>query len=126
MAGNIYEFTGVVEKILPAQTFASGFVKRDVILTDLPGSGGKFPTHLPFTFKRDNIAALDKLREGAAVRIRFALDGRAWTAKDGTEKYFVDLTGLSLLPADDGASSPADLPPPPPAGDAFGEEEIPF
>jgi hypothetical protein len=125
MAGNIYEFTGVVEKILPLQTFASGFAKRDLVLTDLPGAGGKFPTHLPFTFKRDNIALLDNLREGATVRIRFALDGRAWTAKDGTEKYFVDLTALGLEPAGDSAAPEAALPPPP-ADDVVGEEDIPF
>ena len=30
----IYEYTGVVEKILPMQTFSSGFTKRDVVMTD--------------------------------------------------------------------------------------------
>ena len=125
MAGNIYEFTGVVEKILPLQTFASGFAKRDLVLTDMPGAGGKFPTHLAFSFKRDNIALLDKLRAGDAVRIRFALDGRAWTAKDGTEKYFTDLTALGLEPVGDAAAPEASLPPPP-ADDVIGEEDIPF
>lgn len=125
MAGNIYEFTGVVEKILPLQTFASGFSKRDLVLTDLPGAGGKFPTHLPFTFKRDNIALLDNLRGGETVRVRFALDGRAWTAKDGTEKYFVDLTALGLEPVG-GADAPEAALPPPSAEEIIGEEDIPF
>ena len=37
----IYEYTGVVEKVLQLQTFASGFTKRDVVMTDDVGSESK-------------------------------------------------------------------------------------
>ena len=30
----IYEYTGVVKKVQPIQTFNSGFTKRDLVLTD--------------------------------------------------------------------------------------------
>ena len=49
----IYEYTGVVEKVLQLQTFASGFTKRDVVMTDDVGTESKWPNHIAFTFKKD-------------------------------------------------------------------------
>lgn len=118
----IYEYTGVVEKILPLQTFASGFTKRDVVLTDDVGQESKWPNHIAFTFKKDNTSVLDTLKEGVRAKIRFAIDGREWTNPQGQVKYFTDLTGLKLevlngdgtstepvpAPADPGDDMPAD------------------
>ena len=92
----IYEYTGVVEKILPVQTFASGFTKRDVVLTDDVGQGGQWPNHIAFTFKKDNASVLNSVKEGQRAKIRFAIDGREWTNPQGQVKYFTDLTGLKL------------------------------
>ncbi len=92
----IYEYTGVVEKILELQTFASGFSKRDIVLTDDIGQESKYPNHIAFTFKKDNAALLDSVKEGQRAKIRFAIDGREWTNPQGQVKYFTDLTGLKI------------------------------
>lgn len=93
----IYEYTGVIEKVLDTQTFPSGFSKRDVVLTDDVGEQTKYPNHITFTFKKDAANVLETVKEGQRVKIRFAIDGRVWNdPKTGKDRYFTDLTGLKL------------------------------
>ena len=109
----IYEYTGVVEKVLETQTFASGFSKRDVVMTDDVGTETKYPNHIAFTFKKDAASVLDTVREGQRAKIRFAVDGRAWDdPKSGKTRYFTDLTGLKLeiLNADGSSTEPVPTP----------------
>ena len=120
----IYEYTGVVEKILPVQTFASGFSKRDVVMTDDVGQGGQWPNHIAFTFKKDNTALLNNVQKGQRAKVRFAIDGRVWQdPKTGKNRYFTDLTALKLELLDGEGSStepmpePAEVPPDVLAGD---------
>lgn len=108
----IYEYTGVVEKVLDLQTFASGFSKRDVVLTDDVGSESKWPNHIAFTFKKDATSLLNGVTKGQRAKIRFAIDGREWTNPSGQVKYFTDLTGLKLeiLNADGTSTEPIPQP----------------
>ena len=126
----IYEYTGVVEKILPTQTFASGFTKRDVVMTDDVGTESKWPNHIAFTFKKDNTAKLNNVQKGQRAKVRFAIDGRVWQdPKTGKNRYFTDLTALNLELLDaDGSSTepmpePADVPADVLAGDT---DDLPF
>ena len=125
----IYEYTGVVEKVLATQTFASGYSKRDIVLTDDVGSDTKWPNHIAFTFKKDAASVLDTVKEGQRVKIRFAIDGREWTNPQGQVKYFTDLTGLKLdVLNEDGTSTepvPAPAEPDFPA-DAGEVDDMPF
>lgn len=103
----IYEYTGVVEKVLETQTFASGFTKRDIVLTDDVGTETKWPNHIAFTFKKDATNVLDNVQKGQRAKIRFAIDGRVWNdPKSGKDRYFTDLTGLKLeILREDGTST---------------------
>lgn len=125
----IYEYTGVVEKILPVQTFASGFTKRDVVLTDDVGQGSQWPNHIAFSFKKDNTKLLDSVKEGQRAKIRFAIDGREWTNPQGQVKYFTDLTGLKLEVINNDGSSTEPVPVPAEPED-FGDvgdiDDMPF
>ena len=125
----IYQYTGVVEKILPVQTFASGFTKRDVVLTDDVGQGGQWPNHIAFSFKKDNTKLLDSVKEGQRAKIRFAIDGREWTNPQGQVKYFTDLTGLKLEVINNDGSSTEPVPVPAEPED-FGDvgdiDDMPF
>ena len=91
-----YDYTGVVEKVLDTQTFQSGFMKRDLIVTDDIGSESRYPNHLPFTFKKDGVNLLSGIKPGDRVKIHFAIDGREWQSPQGQVKYFTDLTGLKI------------------------------
>lgn len=126
----IYEYTGVVEKILPTQTFASGFSKRDIVVTDDVGTETKWPNHIAFTFKKDAASMLEKVQEKQRVKIRFAIDGREWTNPQGQVKYFTDLTGLNLevLNADGSSTEPVPAPAEPDfdAAGADALDDMPF
>lgn len=125
----IYEYTGVVEKVLATQTFSSGFSKRDIVLTDDVGTESKWPNHIAFTFKKDAASVLETVKEGQRVKIRFAIDGREWTNPQGQVKYFTDLTGLKLevLNGDGTSTEPVPAPAEPdyPA-DAGEVDDMPF
>ena len=126
----IYEYTGVVEKMLTTQSFASGFSKRDVVKTDDVGTETKWPNHIAFTFKKEAASVLDTVREGQRAKIRFAIDGREWTNPQGQVKYFTDLTGLKLEVLNADGSSTEPEPVPPPAEPSFPEDpavdDMPF
>ncbi len=115
-----YDYTGIVYKVTPVQTFSSGFTKRELVLTDDVGSNSRYPARIPFTFKKDNCAILDSVREGQRVKVRFAIDGREWTSPKGETKFFTDLTGFKVEPAEEGVDA---VPEPPPA-EAGGTTEI--
>ena len=127
---NYYEYTGVVEEVLPLQTFSSGFSKQDLILTDSVDSQSRYPSYLPFTFKKDNVSLLNGLRKGQSVKVRFAIDGRKWTNPQGQVKYFTDLTALKLEILDGDGSSTEPLPEPAEPADGItelgGDFEPPF
>jgi len=126
----IYEYTGVVEKVLDEVTFASGFKKRDVVLTDDVGQETKWANHIAFTFKKDATGLLDGLREGQRAKVRFAIDGRVWNdPKTGKDKYFTDLTGLKIevLNADGSSTEPIPAPAEPDIPVDAGEvDDMPF
>jgi hypothetical protein len=126
----IYEYTGVVEKVLELQTFSSGFTKRDVVMTDDVGTETKWPNHIAFTFKKDQTSLLDSLKEGQRAKIRFAIDGRVWNdPKTGKDRYFTDLTGLKVevLNADGTSTEPLPAPAEPDFVDGGAEiDDMPF
>lgn len=126
----IYEYTGVVEKVLPTQTFPSGFSKRDIVLTDDVGQESKYPNHIAFTFKKDNASVLETVKEGSRAKIRFAIDGREWTNQQGQVKYFTDLTGLKIEVLNGDGTSTEPVPAPADPGefpsDANDVDDMPF
>ena len=126
----IYEYVGKVETVCELQSFASGFTKQDLVLTDDGDTPSKYPNHIAFTFKKDNTAKLNGVVPGQRAKVRFAIDGRIWQdPKTGKNKYFTDLTALNLELLDaDGSSSepmpePAEVPPDVLAGDT---DDLPF
>ena len=125
----IYEYTGVVEKVLDLQTFSSGFTKRDIVLTDDIGTETKWPNHIAFTFKKDAASLLNGVTKDQRVKIRFAIDGREWMNPAGQVKYFTDLTGLKLeiLNADGTSTEPIPQPADPePIVDDAVVDDMPF
>ena len=125
----VYEYTGVVKKVLPLQTFSSGFTKRDLVLTDDVDSNSRFPNVIAFTFKKDNCSLLDSVQEGQRAKVRFAIDGREWTNPQGQVKYFTDLTGLKIevLNADGSSTEPVPAPAEPDfPEDAGAIDDMPF
>ncbi len=83
-----YDLTGKVKLILEPQTFASGFTKREVVLTV---EGGKYSQEIVLEFLQDKVSLLDNLTEGQEIKVFFDIRGREYNGK-----YFNNLVGWKI------------------------------
>ena len=91
----MYELTGKIRRIGEQQTFASGFVKREVVV-EQPG-GERGPVPVPVVFKGDDVALVDSLVKGAEIKVGFSIEGREWQdPKTGRLRCFCDLTAHAV------------------------------
>ncbi len=86
------ELQGTIKKIFEAQTFASGFQKREMILV----TQEQYPQPISIEFLSDKISLLDNFSEGEQVKVGINLRGREWTAPDGVTKYFNSIVGWRI------------------------------
>jgi len=116
-----YELTGKVKLIQDAQTFGSGFTKREMVVTV---EDGKYPQEINVEFVQDKVIMLDSLVAGQEVTITFDIRGREYNGK-----YFNNLQGWKIQTGE--AAPAADEKPPasdkdvPADFDAY-EDDIPF
>ncbi len=119
-----YDLTGKVKMIQAPQTFASGFTKRELVVTV---AEGKFPQDINLEFLQDKVSLLDSLSEGQEIKVFFDIRGREYNGR-----YFNNLVGWKIEGATAGATSSGaakeDRPPIPSDSDAPGEfdDDIPF
>jgi len=83
-----YDLTGKVKLIQEPQTFASGFTKREVVLTV---EAGKYPQEIVLEFLQDKVSLLDNVSEGQEIKVFFDIRGREYNGK-----YFNNLVGWKL------------------------------
>jgi len=121
-----YELTGKVKLIQEPQTFASGFTKREVVLTV---EDGKYPQEINLEFLQDKVSLLDNLSEGQEIKVFFDIRGREYNGR-----YFNNLVGWKIE-GGEGAAAPVpaaaaadDRPPLPADSEAPSEfdDDIPF
>lgn len=86
------ELNGTVKKLTEAQTFASGFQKREmVIVTD-----EQYPQPISIEFLQDNVHLLNTVKEGDKVKVGINLRGREWVSPQGETKYFNSIVGWRI------------------------------
>jgi hypothetical protein len=83
-----YDLTGKVKLVQEPQTFASGFTKREVVLTV---EDGKYPQDINLEFLQDKVSLLDDLSEGQEIKVFFDIRGREYNGK-----YFNNLVGWKI------------------------------
>lgn len=116
-----YDLTGKIKVIMDAQTFNSGFTKREMVVTV---EDGKFPQDINLEFLQDKISLLDSLSVGDDVKVFFDIRGREWNGR-----YFNNLVGWKIEAGEGGSSADPDDIPPLPAeepSDFDDSEDIPF
>ncbi len=86
-----YELTGIVKLIQDAQTFGSGFTKREMVVT-VPD--GKYPQDINLEFVQDKVNLLDALQVGQEVTVTFDIRGREYNGR-----YFNNLQGWKIQTA---------------------------
>ncbi|WP_041745857.1 DUF3127 domain-containing protein [Coraliomargarita akajimensis] len=112
-----YELTGTVKVIFDEQTFASGFNKREFVVTS---EADKFPQDVKFECLKDKVDLVSKLNKGDKVKVSFDINGREWN-----EKYYVNLVAWRIEGAAAGGAAD-DEPPPYDPADEILDEEPPF
>ncbi len=113
-----FELTGTVKEIFDEQTFASGFNKREFVVTS---EADKFPQEIKFECLKDKVELVNKLKKGDQVKVTFDINGREWNGK-----YFVNLAAWKVDPAGSGNAASDDEPPPYDPADEILDEEPPF
>ena len=129
------ELQGTVKKISEVQTFASGFQKREMVLT----TEEQYPQPINIEFLQEKGDLLNSLKEGDKVKVGINLRGREWTSPQGEVKYFnsiigwriekLDSTTITNEPTQASAAATSSEPTSEIAKDPFGTEEdddLPF
>lgn len=116
-----YDLTGKVKVIQDAQTFASGFTKREFVVTV---EDGKYPQDICLECVQDKVSLLDSIQVGQEVTATFDIRGREYNGR-----YFNNLQAWRVQAA---AAAPAGDDKPPvsdadvPADFDEYEDDIPF
>jgi hypothetical protein len=115
-----YEFEGTVKEITDVQTFASGFTKREFVVTD---TDERWPQDIKFNAIKNNCALLDTVKKGDTVRVTFSLRGNLYNGR-----YYTDLQMFKLekLEADGTSSEPIPQPADEFPVDDISDEDMPF
>lgn len=113
----VYELTGTIKQTGEVQTFASGFSKREIVITT---EGDRFPQDIALEALKEKMEILDGFSAGDRVKAFFDIRGREYKGR-----HFVNLVVWKLEKLD--GSTPAieeseeSL-----EGDEGPDEEVPF
>ena len=95
----MYEASGKIKMIGDVQSFASGFTKREFVVTT---SADKYPQDIKFDLVKDKCSVLDSFKVGDDVQVNFDVRGREYNGK-----YYVDLACWKLQAAGGGSDEPS-------------------
>lgn len=93
----MYEASGKIKMIGDIQSFASGFTKREFVVTT---AHDKYPQDIKFDLVKDKCSVLDSFKPGDDVQVSFDVRGREYNGK-----YYVDLACWKLQAAGGGGGS---------------------
>jgi len=119
------ELAGKVKLLFDTQEFASGFRKREFVIT----TQEQYPQDVKFEAIKERIDMIDQLKTGDEVTVHFNIRGNEYQGK-----YFVNLQAWRI---EKGASAPSSSPSSmsssaplpntaPPLPDAGDEDDLPF
>ncbi|TDL99945.1 MAG: hypothetical protein C4K58_01490 [Flavobacteriaceae bacterium] len=100
------ELTGRIKKIFDAQTFPSGFRKREVVLM----TQEQYPQQILVEFTQDKVDLLNNYAEDQNVKISINIRGREWINPEGVAKYFNSIVGWRIENAAQSSAPDAPMP----------------
>lgn len=120
----MYQLEGTIKLINPEQSFPSGFVKREFVVT----TDDQYPQDIKLELTKEKCSLADGLSEGQRVSVSFRIRGNEYKGK-----YYVNLQAYKIdAGAGGGASEGPGLSEPPPGlmdgptSDPSNEESSPF
>jgi len=96
-ASGVYESSGKLKWIGTTQSFASGFTKREFVITT---AHNKYPQDIKFELVKDKCSLLDNFETGQEVHVNFDIRGNEYNGK-----YYVNLACWKLQAADGAAAA---------------------
>ena len=94
----MYESSGKLKWIGTTQSFASGFTKREFVITT---AHDKYPQDLKFEEVKDKCSLLDNFQTGQDVQVSFDIRGNEYNGK-----YYVNLACWKLQAANGEPAAP--------------------
>ncbi len=113
----MHELSGTIKEIFDEQTFASGFNKREFVVTD---ETEKYPQDIKFECVKEKVELVNQLSKGDRVKVTFDIRGNEWQGK-----YYVNLSAWKIETFAAGAGDHNEPPPFDPADEIL-DEEPPF
>jgi single-strand DNA-binding protein len=98
-----YDLTGTVRLVMDQQTFASGFTKREFVVTT---EEERFPQDIKFECVKDKCALLDTVTAGQRVKVSFDLRGNEYN-----DRFYVNLAAWRIEQADASDAPDEEMPP---------------
>lgn len=97
-----FELEGTLKVVMETQTFGSGFVKREFVVTI---GEDRYPQDIKLEFVKDKVSLLDRYKPGQKVKVGFDLRGG-----EHNGRYYVNLQAWRIHPADgtEGSSATSD------------------
>jgi single-strand DNA-binding protein len=86
-----YELTGKIKAIMPAQTFGSGFRRREFVVVVPDEKDSKWDQPIKLEFVKDKCDLLDAFSVGETVAVSFALRG-----SENNDRFFVNLNAFKI------------------------------
>jgi len=86
--GKTFEFEGTVKEIMDKMTFASGFTKREFVVTE---EADRYPQDIKFVTVQNNCSLLDSVKPGDKVQVAFSLRGNLYNGR-----YYTDLQAFKI------------------------------
>jgi hypothetical protein len=105
----LFNIKGIVKTVGPEQQISQSFSKRELIVNETVGQRDQ---PIMFEATQDRMSLLDGLKPGEEVNVSFYINGREWTAKDGTVRHFVSLSVNSVEKVAATPAAPSVGPPP--------------
>lgn len=109
-----YEIEGTIKQIGEVQSFASGFAKREIVIT----TEDKFPQDIALEALKEKMDLLDGFRAGEKVKASFDIRGREYQGR-----HFVNLTLWKIERNGESSGKPENGPE---VEEIEPDEEVPF
>ncbi len=87
-----YELEGILKVVMDAQTFGSGFTKREFVVTV---GEDRYPQDIKLEFVKDKCSLLDRYQPGHKVKVGFDIRGG-----EHNGRYYVNLQAWRIHPAE--------------------------
>lgn len=116
-----YKMNGQIKQIGETQTFASGFQKRQLIVSD---GADKYPQDISFEVVKDNCPVFDSYQIGNEVEIDFNINGSEFNGKHFVNLRIWKITKTQSQDAmPEGRQQQKTMPPAPAPGQAASVDE---